>query len=517
MFGTNYEDYEGILSSFVHGTYTEHATKDWIMDIHFLLIPLYSFINRVFQNVQIYGIVMVVYNWLSLTFIGLILYRILKVNFKKYNVLLFILIYTLISVDSIVNLSLNRIVVHTTVAVLLFIESRKLERKSIQMLEWTLLILAIILVSLIKAEVAALCCVVFIGVSMFFRRFNRQNLLPLGISVLIAMSYILYMANYAPEAKQTFYYKEFDFIDRNNIEYERLSNAQKQEVKLFREYLVTDKQHFTLDFYDQISQKKKSILENLFTGTSPKNYVNTLKMATPNFLVAYRFIILYFLASLLLLFTIKEERLKWLLILVILALFPLAVCFYLAAPISFLIPYYLLVGSFAILIAIQKGAKFNFILVVLVISTLLVLNKEYFDAKKYNLKQKAFSANLEKIKQSSDGGELLVINTTMYNNYMPIKPLMKLERQKVLFLNFYFLQSNYCFQDAWYKKCNCDPLSLYEKIKYLIDSKSRFVVENETFQVMKKYLSKKYNFQIQKEDIAVFDDNLNVCLISNTN
>lgn len=515
FFGCYFEGYEGLISALVHGTYTQHAVHDWDFDIHFLQLPLYAMVNRHFDNIQVHGIVMVVYNWLALTLFGLVLFRILKLNLKRYHFLLFVLLYAIASVDSIINLSLNRIIIYSIFSILAFVESRRWEGKEINLLGWGLIAISVFYISMIKGEVAALSCFIFIGLSIALGKFNKYQLLPLGIAIFVSAGYLFYLNNYSSEAKQVYFYKEFDFMDRNNVAYEKLTALEKREVALMRDYQMVDKQHLTFDFYDHISKEKHSVVQSLLSGVNKDNYLHTLSVARPNFNIAKRFILFCLIMGVLLLISLPVGRIKWMIWIILILLFPITICLYLAIPVNFLIPYYLIMGVFFVLKSIYVDTNQTLLIGLLAVCLLLILNQEYFDVKKHKQNQKAFQEVTAKLAELEDiYKKPIVINNTMYASYMPANPLGSLERRESLFLNFYFLEAAECYQDNWAARCSCDPFSLKEKLDYVVKNQLIYIVNEEDFNFMAQYMSEKYGLVMRKEDIGDFNERLKICKLT---
>lgn len=516
--GSYLENYEPICSSFIQGLYTKPSTRMWNLDFQFLLFSAYSYINTFFPTIQVYGIVMFTYNFLILTATGLVLYRILNVNLKQKNLILFLLFYLVLATDNFLNIYTNRIAFLLFVTSIGFIESRRIEGKKNGVSFWLLFMFIFIFNCLLRSEIVLLCSAIYILTLLLTRQFYKFSLLPLlsGLFFFITINVVISQLS---EARQVFAYKEKDFFDRDNVDYDKLTDLQLLQVKLFKEFQVTDKVHFTLGFYNAISYHNiesysgNKILRSYLNGFNLRLIRNTFNCSYTNISITRPFIIFCFLAGLLFIYSTRSKHKKtWIIHFIFCMLYPLIICLYILMPVGFLIPYYSFLGMFYTLVYLRYGGKNEYIMVLYLGMLAFVL----FNAKKqqndYQFSFANFKETLQHIealdhKQGKDKPPV-VLATGKYNSYLSVNPFYTMKRQHVLLLNAYLLNSYDSYLDSWKEKCHCDPLSLYEKINYIVSSGSLVVIDEETFEAIQKYLNIVYQRKLVRKEIYNFDTHL---------
>lgn len=506
FFGSYLEEYEGMLSSFVHGTYTHYAVREWNIDAHFLLFGLYSYINQFFPNLQIYAIILFLYNLFALTAFGLTLYHIINIRAFKYPFLFFCILYCIIAVDYILNLGSTRIAFLMTVSLIAYVELKRLQAVKISRTKWILLIVLLCYFCLIKVEIILLTFIVYIFLLILHKRFYYQVLLLLTVVLLVMFLYNIIISNYLNEARQVFYYKEFDFFDKNNIYYEHLTKLQYLNVEAFKKYLILDKEHFTMSFYNSIALPQGigtmlSIVSLFFDSLG--SYLNSLP-----------YLIFALISGLILVLNNKNRKL-WFMQVAFCFLFPFTLSIVIIVPERVLIPYYSIIGIVNILIICNCEKSFKYAIFLSAITC--------FFSIKYDIRTKFENEKIAQAAQTSVNkisllnlkyklDKPLIVNTIEYRGrFFPIKPFYKNNRQNAIFLNFFFFNSYNCYLDAWKEVCNCNPLSLSEKVDFIISSGSLFVISDEAFIFLQKYFLQKYNKKIIRIHIDDFDKDLKVC------
>ena len=67
-----------------------------------------------------------------------------------------------------------------------------------------------------------------------------------------------------------------------------------------------------------------------------------------------------------------------------------------------------------------------------------------------------------------------------------------------------------CYIDKWNEACNCDALSLKDKVDYIIAKEAIFIIDDPTLEFMIKYFKTKYNKNLIATKMAAFDEELNI-------
>lgn len=510
VYGSYFESYEGTFSTFVHGTYTSPCTSDWNVDVHFLLFAFYAYINQFFPDIQIYGILLFTYNWLALIFIGLVIYRILFINLNCRNYFTFILVFSILSIDNLINLSSDRISFILSAAIFGYIESNRLNNERIIPIQWLVISATITLASFIRVEVVLILSGLYFLILLIHMRLYKIILLPIVISGIVFISYNILMNTSSNEARQAYYYKEIDFFTRKNIDYKNLNTIQLNNVNaLFN--CIMDKEHFTLKFYDSISKvKKNSAIKSIFGSYNKNDFIYTLHESIPEFKQSWCYILFFIVSQLFLLYHVYNRNSKWLIYLFGINVFPFLILFHIHTVARFLIPYYTIAGCINIFYVL-KYKKHNTLMNVVYITILTCIIFKTFEIKnKYKILEKISELSIHKLESISITNKEkkpLIISNYNSDKFSPVSPLKKMHRQNVLVLNFYYFNAYDCYQKKWRKYCNCNPLSLEEKINYIVSSKSVFITDDLTFINLQEYYKMKYHKVLNKKIIMNFDKN----------
>ncbi len=518
LFNSYFEEYETYISSAIEGIYTKPAVLGWDSDTHFLLIYIYSWLAKMTNDYNIYGIILFFNNWCSLTFLGCILYRILRINISNSKLFIFILLYSIVCVDNMLNLNSVRIAFVYTAAVLGYMESMRFENKFISKKKWFCLSMIVIYAGLIRFESVLMFSIIYVIILLIHKRFYKLALVPVFISGSIYLGYNLTVANFSSEEKKVFIYKEREIFDRYNIDYNKLSALQKLDVDAIMNYCITDKEHFTLSFYDSISRNHpKNGYLNVFNGFNYDSLGNTWMITKNNFYAARFFFIFFWISGLFILFKKLPNRKRYFLIYLFLALLPLLLCFYTVVPLRFLIPFLSLSGCLNVFIFIKYTEKIKtilwFCLIILsfIFSDIYKAKKQYEDkSKKYN----DFSNKLLLLDKNQHSLNPIVINSIFPVNYFPVKPLEKLTKQHAVFLNSYLLSADDYQIQTWKELCHCNTFSLKERVDYIVANQNLFLIDDKAFDFMKVYFEKKYHLHLQKTVLKDFDRDLKVCRLS---
>lgn len=511
-FGTYLEDYDSNLASFVNGIYTTPATKVWDFDVHFILLSLYSYIAVYLPSINVFAIILLIFNLITLTLTGLFILNLLSFYLKNKSKVLFmfLLLYLLIAFDNIVNLNSTRIVFIGMATMLGYISFQQSINQKITKIRWFLISITIVFLSLIRMDAVLLSSIIFIFVLIIHKSFFKSSLIPLIIGLFFLIVFNTYTMNNISEARQAFYYKELDVFNRANLK-TNLNDSNKLELEALIHFLTFDKEHFTIDFYEKNTKKKSNGYLNILNGLNKNSIINTIKNSIPYFKLSLLFILLAIFTSIPIYRFYKIKVFAFFTIISSIIL-PTLVCLYVVTPERFLIPYYLFLTTFNIFLLIKN--KYNtsilFIIIITTLSFFTFINT-YKKSLNYNLNRIKYQKNITKLTELStkiSNKNPIVINNVSSPNFFPISPFDKIPKTNALFLNFYYFNSFECYLDKWNSYCNCNALSLEEKINYIINKKSILLIDQDSFQFLKKYLKLKYNIDIKRKIIAKFDDKL---------
>jgi hypothetical protein len=277
LFGIYYEAYEGVLSSFVSGIYTKPCINDWNNDVQFLLLSLYARINQFVPNIQLYGIVLFILTFIVISFFGIMIFKVLILISPKKNLCLFLLLYIPFSIDNLLNLSSTRIAFYAILSIIMLFEYYRYLNIKKYVIVVVISMLFFIISCLMRFEIVILVSLFYLIVLYVFKRFYIRAIFPFIISLSIFLIYTILISQFATQAKKTAFYKEKQFIDRNDIDYSNLSKNDLLEVEAFRNYHIIDDVHFKLDFYNRISKSNSKIkLTNLLDGVGFSSFFNIM-------------------------------------------------------------------------------------------------------------------------------------------------------------------------------------------------------------------------------------------------
>ena len=516
-FGTFYEDYEGCLSSLVHGTYTLPATKEWYVDIQFLLFSLYGFINSLFPSIQVYGLVLVISNFIALCVAGSVFYRVLIINLKKFNIIFFTLCYFIFSVDNILNLSSTRISLILIFSVLAFVESRRVENKKIGIGMWCILAVLLFIAYLFRVEVLFLSATIYLFVLLIFKKIHRFSLILFAISFIGFFGYNFLVTNIVDEPKLVCFYKEKEFFDRNSIDYSHLTERQALDVKAFREYGITDKEHFTWKFYNDIAIKNSDNIigwKSLLRGIKISAFLQTLQLSYYAIYSARYFIFFFIIASINLLI-FSRSRIIHIFYIVFSILFPLLICFNTVLAERFLVPYFSALGCLSLCLSIaEKNGKYITEMTICAFLFILLFANTKIDMNDYLKANDKYQKSIVKLNS--------MIGENMYNNpivicdfnlekFFPFNPLEQSKIQNAVFLNFYYFSISSCYIERWNQLHVKNSYSLKEKIDYIVSNNNKIIIDERTFNFLEEYYLIKYKTGLQKVNVVSFDNELVVC------
>jgi hypothetical protein len=515
--GSYFEAYEGAISSFVHGTYANPCTSYFDINNHFITMSIYEYITPFFPEIQVYGVMMYVYNFLILTLLGMLLYRILKINVCSKILFIYLFIYLFISIDNIINLSSTRISILISVGIFCYIESNRLELKYISKVKRIIMLFVFVFACLMRPEAVLLTSLLYTFIIIIFKRFYIKSLTFISISVLIFMTFIIVINNFSSEAKQVFIFKEKEILDKNNFKTSGLEDGVNLDLMAFIQYGITDKEHFTLKFYDEISKfTAKNGFSSILEFIKNRTYLNTLKHTVDESKSAWYYVAFFILTALLFIKNKTRIRNQFIIYFFFILLVPFVVCVNTIVPLRFLIPYFSVMSCINIILYLYYNDLDIKLRILFLVVLLLMLFSSFQQRKKYLHADVIYNKtvrNLIALNNITNLKTPIIINIIDYEKYFPVNPLQKVDKQNALFLNFFYHGAYDFYIKSWKDVCHCNTFSIKEKMDYIVAKKNLFLISDDAFDFMKLYFEKKYQLHLYKSEVSKFDDELNVCTV----
>jgi hypothetical protein len=514
FFHVYYESYEGLLSTLVSGVYTVPCLKDWNNDLQFLMLPLYACLNQKFVNVQVYGITLFILNWLSLSFLGVLLYNTLLIIRKSNIVVLFFLCYSILSIDNFMNLSSNRIAFVLSTSIFWMIELYRYREKKINIVCGICSALLFIIACLVRFEVVLLCSLFYLVILVVYKKLHPVAVSCFLISLLFFTVYHILIATTATEAKKVAMYKEKQFFDREDINYGKLTALQSLDVTAFKDYQLMDQEHLKLSFYNSIS-KSNSHPKHAFyllDGISLKSSLLLIIFSASECLKIWYYPL--FLSLLTLFAIIKQRNKRYVWISAFFFLFPIALSAYVYVPLRFFVPYFSILCILNIVFYLHRNLlSYRQICCATFIMFIFVISGAAIQKKHNKILQQDYEQTSRLLKRLTDrtaSGKYIAISNIMFSKFFPVQPFSGTKRLNILFINFYFFESYYCYQDTWTSISQCNPYSLFDKLNFIIDKKLYLIIDLNTASYLKKYIKLKYHKDIVFTKFANFDSQLDV-------
>lgn len=511
-FGCYLEEYEGMISSFISGIYTTPVLKEWNLDLHFLLLPIYSKIAFYFPDVNVYAFILLTYNLVILTMLGYLILTYLRylLNNNLYIYILFLILYLIIAIDSILNLNSTRIVFTSMILIFGYVQLYRLKNLRMNIFTCFFISIALLFLCLIRMDAVLLSSIIYIFLLILFKQFYKLSLVPLIISLSSLVSYSICIIPKLSEARQSFYLKELDIFDRSNFKTDNIPKLANLDIDAIKNHYIFDKEHFTLHFYDMIAKESGKGIFNIFNGIRLDSMKNTILSSLPYFLSSI-ILILFFL--LLFFIGIKGNASKKSFILksAFCMLMPLFICLYVITPSRFLIPYYVTLSSIYIFMYLKKRESPIKIIFISSFILILIILKAGKDKHNYETLQTQYLTNISSLQKLTANEKIrnpIVINNIERIYFFPVSIFSYTPKLNAVFLNFYYFNSFNCYLDRWNKICNCNPLSLKEKVDYISKNGNTIIIDNNSFLFMKKYFLTKYNINLQKSVLGNFNEEL---------
>lgn len=461
--GCYYESYEAIFASLSKGIYTSAPILDLNMDFQIGLLPFYSLIDQHIQNIQFYGITLMVLGYISYINLGItILYTYKNENTSIYEKTINTTLYLLISIPNIVYLSATR-----SIFILMFNLFLKdyITKFKITKTTYFLIIFSIAT----RVDAVLLSSIIFLTINYIYKKsISKIGLITLVLSLTTWVFYQILINNNTSEAKYCFYNYELEIFDKNNYNINKLNKDQIIKIKNIRENLIFDNYAFNIEFY-------KSIIKNSENNTF--NKIKNTALTTFNdskWLVYLWFILLLYQ---LILTWLKKDNLKS----IILCILPLPIITFAVIPPRFIYPFLL----FLFVISYHKSKRMGektILLSIFLILTSLDLFTFIANSKEQNkkfLNKQLFYKNIE-----SNNNKIFYSENFDFESDFPRSPFNKIEKRRIRFLNFYYFMSLEAYQKQIKMDCNCNPLSIESKINYIVNSKTPLIVEYNRFHLI---------------------------------
>lgn len=505
IFGTYYESYEGMYSVAVQGVYTDYAVNDWQLDIHFLVYALYAQINSHFPEIQVYGFVLSVLNFLTLFLLGSTLIRYIKPSSFLFAFFLFLIV----AVENIVNLNTTRIA-FTLIGLVLFWFFKKdiLSNCVFSKTNWIVLCVMVLFISILRIDAVTLASIIFLILAVLYQNFKKYHLIIFLIPFSVFTVYNITLQEWGSEALNIFYYNEFDYIDRENIDQENLTDKEQIQVDAINQFLMFDEPHFSYDFTDKVL-KNQSKWSAFLNGLNYNTFIQTLQNSITDFLSVWYLIIGALIIGLLNLYYSRPLKHRNVLRFIFFMLFPVLVCFYIITPARFLSPYYIFLMFLYTYNIVLNDKRFVNIAGHLMTALIFILTVySAVQAKReYKYLEHQFRENIAQLKQLSkeQNGRPVVVDNIIYSNFFPVNPLRPIDAPEALLMNFYFFNSFPAYQEKWKAYCNCNPLSIKEKIKYVANEQLYYIISENHLEFLTKYLWVNYNLELKHELVKDYD------------
>lgn len=486
VIGGYLEDYESLYASICRGLYTDYAINDYLQDFHTVLFSVYSFVNSKFPDYNVYGIWLYVLNILTLCYAGFILFKL----FKKFP-LFFFVAYLFLALDSILNISSNRIVIVLTSSVFVHLLLNHRLHFFIPFIVYSFCLL-------VKPEIVVLISFTLIVALWIENKLTKKQLILFAYGLFYFLLIQFLFKHFFSEARQTFLYYELDFFDKSNIDYGHLTATQLLQVDAFKKFNIVDKVHFTNAFYKSIEYK-----HFYFSWLNIKQCLTSISWIVRQ---SYVYVLVNIILIALLIWK-SNKRTVFCALFLCLSIY--VVSFIIKIPDRYLETYYALTALFFAWILITQFKWQRLFLLVFSVACLLILTSFPAKMEQYKNTQTKVERFYTTLYAQNAADSLFVINNVEYlGRYFPPDPFYKIKRQNCTFLNFWYFTTYQSYISRWEKLCRCNPLSLQEKVDFIISNHIPFMTKMKDFLVLKQYLYKMYKMKIRIENFTKVDKDL---------
>lgn len=144
----------------------------------------------------------------------------------------------------------------------------------------------------------------------------------------------------------------------------------------------------------------------------------------------------------------------------------------------------------------------------IVILSYLTSNNIISSIEQYINKNRNFKINYEYLLSHKVNNKPIVIESIELNDFFSPNPLFNSKKMNIVFLNMGFLNSYECYKSSWNRLCNCNPLSLIEKLEYISENNVLFISDLKETVVYKKYIKLYWNRDIDFIKIEQVNENI---------
>lgn len=502
VFGVYLEDYECMFSNFIFGNYNIYVENIFQTTNHFIILRLYQYMQGVFFEWNIYGFILFFYNVSSLILCGLVLYRILWINFKIRSYLFYVVLLYILIGDTFININSARNAFFIFMGAIAYVESCFHENKIISNKKKYIIYLMVIYSILIRFEIILILSLIYLIFS-----FLRRKTLPISyFSIIVSfVVLILFQINsnlFTPNDERIFIKYEKNIIDKGSINYNDLSDENRFFIDALLQEQLVDYIHFDERFYQEILYQKGTLVKKIKVFS--REYLNAFNMSKNEFKNSWKVMLCAIFSMLYVIFSSKSNRNKKVIIESILLCFPMSLLSFTMLPARFLIPYFTVFLLFNIFVlALNKTRFLNIFLGFILI---LFVSKNSTDKIKYENKLSLHNqvmSDLNKLNNSTP----YILYSFSEELFSPL-PLSRIKKQNAYFLNLFLFTGWGLYKKPWQEFCKCNPLSIESKLEYIVNKKLMIIMNNRQASFLKVYCNKILNRKLQTNKIKnnnIFD------------
>lgn len=480
----NTEDYESIISAMVSQEYF-HISKDMgFWEINLIVIPFFAWINSFFPGVQIYGY----YIFFITAFVGFLGLNLI-LNFetiKRQKKLLVSLCFMIFYSINLINLQSTRVAVTLIFIFLIHYTYNSLSKNKLALIFVCCIILRIDAVVLLSLSYVVICSI--------FKKYKELKIwFPFALSFTLLLLLNFAVTKFGNNGVNKFYYYEIEISDKQNIDFNNISESDKTIMDYWYSHLIFDENFYKTSFIKEvIAEDSGHFFNNLI---SPQLYINTLKKSLPAIFETAPFIGFSLLLLILNLYALN--KIKYKLLLFYLFVFPLFICLYISIPTRFLYPYYSSLILFSIiLLPYNKDILFILLLpiILIIVDYGSRINNDYL-----NLRYQ-FNTTMNKVNTlSKSGGKDLFFENFYLRSWNFVSPDIRhvYQNNQIHFLSFPFFQYFDLYKNDWSKvDKTVNYQSILKKIQYLEKNNLPLIIQDDSYvKVYNNYLMKRYGYK----------------------
>ncbi len=488
--GSYIEAYEAFISAFSSGTYINISSDFAFFDVNMLILPIISWINAFFPGIQLYGWIVFVISLFSIYALYITFYDVLcEINTRLATKYIAILSLLILLAPNLFFLSTTR-----NVVVLFFAVNLRfylLKRMGVFTYVFAFIILSILRVDAVVFLSAGL----FFLLILYYRKINFFFSYPLLVSLFIYCLLNFAIHFKANDGIKSFYFHEIEVLDKENYRFENLEKSDYTQLKYFASHRIMNDRLFDVEFYSRIAKTDHSHITNSLLNFSL--IVQTFNFSIEEILLSIELIIVA-AVFLVLIFVLCTLKTRMYFACILLLIYPVFACTYISLPQRFLYPYYAITILIYMIILIRYTLKpfyFYFLMFLLICYAVLMnINKNLIAYSKINLLFDRTEALLDKHK----GKELFIENfvSPRFNYFCP-DIRYRYNQNSFYFVNLFYFQAYSSYRKMWQEKCKCNQLNLYEKLNYISNCNSVFMIGEELKKEYENYFIEEYSKRIQ--------------------